>query len=1018
MADNRTMAQMLQAPIEGYEDAIVVPPINANNFKLKQTLINLVQKGKARTWLDKEPPRSILTWEDLVSKFINQFFPKTTYLRNEIINFLQKPNETFNEAWEHFKDLLRQYPRHGFFELHQLDRFYNALNPNDQDALDSAVRGNFLDKIPRECLAIIESKSKVRYSRSRTTDSRVGTNAPLPSSSPSHSFDLQQIAASLEDKLDIRMNRFEKSLNDMKAFVTPTAPIKAVEEVCVTCRSNHSYNHCPLTRGRNEFPIFHDNIQQFQTATVGNFVHGNRHLNLQDPHNHLRFFNKVTSTFRHPEVPNTTIKLLLFPFSLEGEARTWLDKESPRSILTWEDLVSKFINQFYPPSKTTYLRNEIINFLQKPNETFNEAWERFKDLLRQCPHHGFSELHQLDTFYNALNPNDQDALDSAAGGNSLDKIPRGCLSIIEMREKEPGATKDTKLPSTKNIHPPSVQVPEKVQKPIDEPFVVLKTKANLSYPSRLAKEKLREKDDILAAKFMEIFRDLHFELSFADALKLRLPALNDNKMVLELADRTISKPTGVAENMFVKFGKFYFPADFVVLDFIADPRVPLILGRPFLSTAHAIINVHEREIILRQDKQSLTLQCGESKSDSEEIENFLNDDSIPIGVDNSVFNMEKDILFLERLLIEDPYEVAESSTKNLVPIPREGEVTSDNESESDKPVKDVSLAFTTFLNPLFYDKDDVTIHEDDVIIEESKVFSNPLFDNDENNSDELESHIDYLKEFSGELAHIDPEIPESDFDFEKEIHLIENLRYDNSSSRPPKEHNAEEERIKREHANYISRMEMLFTINPRPRPTVNANTIVEYIPSSIILIQDNDSQREEIDIVTSTDEVLPPGLENDDSNGEINVVDDLQVDNLISNIANEFSDSEASDFDNPSVPLTLSESPDAEIDFELDAEILVVKNTIVEFECLNPRVEFDVCNDEKDVNFFPFMFVIYSKMFLSFLSAESEDTIFDPGFTPHRLKFLVFGYLSWSKRSSHPFFEISLGKSISLISIA
>nr|GEZ84905.1 reverse transcriptase domain-containing protein [Tanacetum cinerariifolium] len=116
-------------------------------------------------------------------------------------------------------------------------------------------------------------------------------------------------------------------------------------------------------------------------------------------------------------------KLLLFPFSLEGEARIWLDKEPPRSILTWKDLVSKFINQFFPPSKTTYLRNEITNFLQKFNETFNEAWERFKDLLRQCPHHGFSELHQLDTFYNALNPNDQDALDSAAGGNFLDKIP-------------------------------------------------------------------------------------------------------------------------------------------------------------------------------------------------------------------------------------------------------------------------------------------------------------------------------------------------------------------------------------------------------------------------------------------------------------------------------------------------------------------------------------------------------------------------------------------------------------------
>nr|GEZ76165.1 reverse transcriptase domain-containing protein [Tanacetum cinerariifolium] len=126
------------------------------------------------------------------------------------------------------------------------------------------------------------------------------------------------------------------------------------------------------------------NAKNFERKqTLINLVQSNQFTGRQDPHNHLRFFNKVTSTFRHPEVPNTTIKLLLFPFSLEGEARIWLDKEPPRSILTWEDLVSKFINQFFPPSKTTYLRNEITNFLQKTNETFNEAWERFKDLLRQ-----------------------------------------------------------------------------------------------------------------------------------------------------------------------------------------------------------------------------------------------------------------------------------------------------------------------------------------------------------------------------------------------------------------------------------------------------------------------------------------------------------------------------------------------------------------------------------------------------------------------------------------------------------
>ncbi|GKC97272.1 reverse transcriptase domain-containing protein, partial [Tanacetum coccineum] len=230
MTDNRTMAQMLQAPIEGYEDAIVVPPINANNFELKQPLINLVQSnkftdGEARDWLDKEPPRSILTWDDLVSKFINQYFPpsKTTYYRNEIITFYQKPNE----AWERFKGLLRQCPHHGFSELHQLDTFYNSLNSNDQDALDSAAGGNFLDKMPQEGLAIIESKSKVRYSRSRANDSRVSTDAPLSNSIPSNnSFDMQQIAASLKDKMTIKMN---KMLNEMKALVVTTpAPVKVV----------------------------------------------------------------------------------------------------------------------------------------------------------------------------------------------------------------------------------------------------------------------------------------------------------------------------------------------------------------------------------------------------------------------------------------------------------------------------------------------------------------------------------------------------------------------------------------------------------------------------------------------------------------------------------------------------------------------------------------------------------------------------------------------------------------------
>ncbi|GJY72660.1 reverse transcriptase domain-containing protein [Tanacetum coccineum] len=230
----------------------IISSIEILSFQFPVNLQLFPNHGEARDWLDKEPPRSILTWDDLVSKFINQYFPpsKTTYYRNEIITFYQKPNEAFNEAWERFKGLLRQCPHHGFSELHQLDTFYNSLNSNDQDALDSAAGGNFLDKMPQEGRKahLLEEQanpsvgSKVRYSRSRANDSRVSMDAPLSNSSPSNnSFDMQQIAASLEDKMTIKMNQM---MNEMKAFVVTTpAPVKAVEEVlclgsCKTsCRS-------------------------------------------------------------------------------------------------------------------------------------------------------------------------------------------------------------------------------------------------------------------------------------------------------------------------------------------------------------------------------------------------------------------------------------------------------------------------------------------------------------------------------------------------------------------------------------------------------------------------------------------------------------------------------------------------------------------------------------------------------------------------------------------------------------
>ncbi|GJW46026.1 reverse transcriptase domain-containing protein [Tanacetum coccineum] len=498
MADNRTMAELLQAPTEGYEDAI----------------------GAARIWLEKEPPRSIHTWDDLVAKFINQFFPpsKTTNLRNEITNFKQRFDESFS----------------GYLRI-------------DSKIFSEHVV-TFWTKGPLLCSSIIESKSKVRNSRAKPLFAKT---SPVPA----------------------------------------PAPVKAVEQSCVTCGGAHSYRNCPATDSNN----YRDNIQEYVSqAAAANFNQGN-------------------FRYRPPprRYPNQTHRV--------------------------------FLQQHNKPKPTIRIR------LETQNQT--GIWFVFlaTQMLIQGEFKVISHTKRWSYMYR--------------------QIPS--TPVVEV---ETEVTKDTVLPngSTKDVQPPIVHV--------DEPVVMPRTKTTLPYPSRVNKEKIREKDDLLALKFMEIFRNLHFELSFADALlhmpkfapmfrkllnnkdkileltktpvnencsavilktfpeklgdpgrflipcdfpeldeclaladlgasinlmplsvfeKLNRQGLTKTRMVLELADRSISTPTGIAEDVFVKVGTFYFPADFVVVDYDADPRVPLILGRPFLRTARALIDVHGEGLPLK-----------------------------------------------------------------------------------------------------------------------------------------------------------------------------------------------------------------------------------------------------------------------------------------------------------------------------------------------------------------------------------------------------------------------------------
>ncbi|GJS84072.1 reverse transcriptase domain-containing protein [Tanacetum coccineum] len=229
MADQRTMAELLRAPTEGYAEAIV--DLEKGQF--------LMTTSFACRWLKKEPPRSILTWEDLVSKFINEFFPpsRTTNLRNEISNFLQKFDESFHEAWDRYKDLLRACPHHGFTELHQLETFYNALNPADQDSLKilpSPVA--FLGKMDEVVLTFIENKSKVCNSRNKLIVSQVKSSDGNSSSSS----DIAKLTHAVNEQTSVVTTAMMAILKQFQATPTP-ASVKAVEEICVMCGGAHPY---------------------------------------------------------------------------------------------------------------------------------------------------------------------------------------------------------------------------------------------------------------------------------------------------------------------------------------------------------------------------------------------------------------------------------------------------------------------------------------------------------------------------------------------------------------------------------------------------------------------------------------------------------------------------------------------------------------------------------------------------------------------------------------------------------
>ncbi|GKD50667.1 reverse transcriptase domain-containing protein [Tanacetum coccineum] len=579
IADTRTMAELLQAPTEGYGDAIVIPAILAENFELKHGLLNLVT-SKQFCGFEKEDPHAHIRWFNKITSTIK-----------------------YKDAWERFKDLLRACSHHGFTELHQIDSFYNSLTSTDKDSLNAAAGGNLLTKSPQDALTLIENKSKVRTSRNRPVVAKVSTNTSTLGLSPD--------VVALTDAVKALL---------LKNTTPPPASVKAVKESYVTCGGPHPYYQYLVTDGNASG--YQDNIQAYVSATVVNYNQGNTGHRppsvahqvrppgfppVQNNQNQGNNYNPGNSTYRAPTLPTQAAP--------SNELANYM-KVNETNMRAMQNQITNMKAELKNEFQATMLQqnNKLENMLSNYFQMNKPSGSGSGPLPSNTVTNSKGELKAITT----------------RTGVSYDgpPIPPPFCSSPKVVEREPEVTKDPvlhfdpsftdallympKFASTcKNLLSNKEKLFELANTPVNEnclAVILKKLPEKLGDPSKF----------LIPCKFPEIVEFLALA-DFGASIKLMplfiwrkisLPELTPTQMILELADRSTTRPTGIAEDVFVRVGKFHFPADFVVVDYVVDPRVPLILGRPFLRTAQALIDVYGDELTLRVSDEAITFKVG------------------------------------------------------------------------------------------------------------------------------------------------------------------------------------------------------------------------------------------------------------------------------------------------------------------------------------------------------------------------------------------------------------------------
>jgi hypothetical protein len=191
-------------------------------------------------------------------------------------------------------------------------------------------------------------------------------------------------------------------------------------------RSSHQgYQNTIELTGANVLPLRSDTIRLVQSGCA---FHG---LRSEDPNQHLKDFLKIVDSIDLDVTTRESTRLCLFQFSLRDQASQWLERLPAGSITSWDDLTTRFLAQFFPPRRTTKLRNDILMFQQRQGETLYEAWTHFKDLLQKVPHHGIDLWLQVQIFYDHIDLSTRRTIDQSAGGKLRDLSAEESWELIE-----------------------------------------------------------------------------------------------------------------------------------------------------------------------------------------------------------------------------------------------------------------------------------------------------------------------------------------------------------------------------------------------------------------------------------------------------------------------------------------------------------------------------------------------------------------------------------------------------------